>query len=401
MIAMLPSQPAEAKGPLDPKAPGPNKAVAGQLPGATPALPPDFASWVDKALAGLPGADAFAKQEKEKSSVKSTSADKDNKDHNPSTPNDGAAIGVEPPPPLPPLPLPKFSGRAGAAPSHSTVAGLSDNAQSQSRLAAMPANEKRASQPASSLKPAPTETPAKTAAESAAKAGAEMNGMTVAPNAERMKFAAEQNKIAGSAPPKTPPVSSISSAATLKADSPTAKIRLPIDFSAKDNSAEQLSLTAPKAAAISTPVAVTAVAAVQAPSQVDRVERMITREAVSFKSSGADEVGVSLKIDAHTQLFLQLSYRDGQTQAVLRCEKGDVPALSAHFGQLQESLARQNIQLQSSNNGSDLGRQGSSGRPSQDSSPKQEAPVKDDAKLTSSPKPKTKTVSRQGWETWA
>jgi hypothetical protein len=401
MIALLPSRAGDAQEAPDPKTPGQHKPVLGKQPGAPPARVPDFASWVDKALAELPDTSARAKSAKEKSTVKPSSNDKDDKANNPSASDAASVLGVEAPPPPPPLPLPKLGGHSAPVPHHAALGIVSEKAETHVNTATASATGKPTDPSGASVKPPAADSPTKLTAESAARAGAGTNGTTVAPNGERMKFVAEQNKIAGMAPQKLPPVTSVSSAAAIKTDAPSAKIRLPIDFSARDNAPEQLSLTSAKATALNAPASVAASASVQAPSQVDRVEQLITREAISFKSSGANEVGVSLKIDAHTQLFLQLSYRDGQTQAVLRCEKGDAPALSAHFGQLQESLARQNIQLQSSNSGFDLGRQGSSGRPWQDPAQRQDSPVKVEAKSTSSNKTNAKPVSRQGWETWA
>src|SRR5581483_6336806 len=143
--------------------------------------------------------------------------------------------------------------------------------------------------------------------------------------------------------------------------------------------------------------------------QVDRLEQLITREAVSFRKAGADEIGVNLKIDANTELFLQFSYRDGQTLALLRCEKGDLSALTSHFGQLQESLARQNINLQSSTAGGEFRRQNTPTRDPQQDAQNAPAPmpapqIRQSAKTASiaaASAPKTKKPSRHGFESWA
>jgi len=42
---------------------------------------------------------------------------------------------------------------------------------------------------------------------------------------------------------------------------------------------------------------------------------------------------------------LQLTNHNGQIEAAVRCEKGGAAALDSHWGELQESLARQNVQL--------------------------------------------------------
>jgi len=399
MIAMLPAMPGDSKDLLDPKTPGQTKTLPNLPSGSNTAALPDFASWVTKALAGLPETGDHAKSTKDKSDAKSTTSDKIDKSSDLLTPDAATNVGAEPPPLSTPAPPPKLGGHSTTALHHTLGDATSKRADTQSEASAPATNGKDSAPARIAIKPPLPEIAPKSLFETAGKAGAKTDGMAVAQSEEPMKFTAEQNKIAGQATQKLPPVAPISSAAAVKADSATAKIRLPIEFSNRDNAVEQLALNSAKAA--STPATVSAVSAVHAPSAVDRVEQMVTREAISFKRSGADEIGVSLKIDAHTQLFLQLSYRDGQTQALLRCEKGDLPALSAHFGQLQESLARQNIQLQSSNNASDLGRQGSSGKSRQDSAPFEESLVKNENKSAASTKPKTKPVSRRGWESWA
>jgi hypothetical protein len=79
--------------------------------------------------------------------------------------------------------------------------------------------------------------------------------------------------------------------------------------------------------------------------QAERVFRMVSQEVVMIKQSGASSLAVSLKVDAHTELFLQLTDHDGQMQAAIRIERGNAAGLAEHWGQLQESLGRQNVQL--------------------------------------------------------
>ena len=72
---------------------------------------------------------------------------------------------------------------------------------------------------------------------------------------------------------------------------------------------------------------------------------MISREVTMVRQSGAQALAVTLKVDAHTSLFLQLTNHNGQIEASVRCEKGSAAGLDTHWGELQESLARQNVQL--------------------------------------------------------
>ena len=80
-------------------------------------------------------------------------------------------------------------------------------------------------------------------------------------------------------------------------------------------------------------------------AQVDRIGRLVSQEVISIRQSGANVLAVSLKVDQHTELFLQLTNHNGQIQASVRCERGNAAGLDSHWGQLQESLARQNVQL--------------------------------------------------------
>lgn len=107
-------------------------------------------------------------------------------------------------------------------------------------------------------------------------------------------------------------------------------------------------------AAIELPTVLSATAAVEhhatslhesSPATVtEKIAQLVTTEATMVRRSGAI-LSVVLRPDANTELFVQLARRDGQLEATVRCERGDTTALGAHWGQLQESLARQNVRL--------------------------------------------------------
>ena len=80
-------------------------------------------------------------------------------------------------------------------------------------------------------------------------------------------------------------------------------------------------------------------------AQALRVAHLFNQEVVMIRQSGANSLAVSLKLDPHTELFLQLTNHDGQIQASIRCERGNLAGLGGHWGELRESLARQNVQL--------------------------------------------------------
>jgi hypothetical protein len=150
------------------------------------------------------------------------------------------------------------------------------------------------------------------------------------------------------------------------------------------------------------------------PARIEQIQGVINREVVTIRQSGADTMAVAVKVDSHTDLLLQLTSRDGQIQAAVRCERGDAGVLGVHWSQLQESLAKQNIHLMpledrtglplsSAANDSALD---SNGRKSQGNgqtgggddeailrNPREAAPAVD--------KTKSRKSSSKGWESWA
>ena len=155
-------------------------------------------------------------------------------------------------------------------------------------------------------------------------------------------------------------------------------------------------------------------------SQVERVAHLIGQEVLMVRQSGANALAVSLKVDTHTELFLQLTNHDGQVQASLRCERGSIDHLGEHWTELQQSLARQNVQLMPLEDKTSIRgavavtpASGSvASRPFDQSSQNRQQPqLRDPQGETLAPhvsapgrvsgKTKTNNRSRQGWETWA
>ena len=153
---------------------------------------------------------------------------------------------------------------------------------------------------------------------------------------------------------------------------------------------------------------------------VERINKLVGREVVLFRQHSSDSMAVVLRPDAHTELFLHLSRRDGQIEASVRCERGDFYQLNALWSQLQEALAHQKVRLnpllESSGHPafqhSDCSQ--SSGR--DDESPRQSRPENDfmdEWPAPASPEQAPAQVrsrresghrlstSRPGWETWA
>jgi hypothetical protein len=175
------------------------------------------------------------------------------------------------------------------------------------------------------------------------------SGTGVATNGQSMKFVGQMNEIAGSAVQELPPGSPLLFSTGADVSAQAAKSVLPVDFSSSKDASFQWLAT--DAGAKASPSATTTMGnaggtnatAVATPAPL---ERMIAREVTMVRQSGAQSLAVTLKVDAHTSLFLQLTNHNGQIEASVRCDKGDAGALGGHWGQLQESLARQNVQLQ-------------------------------------------------------
>ena len=128
---------------------------------------------------------------------------------------------------------------------------------------------------------------------------------------------------------------------------PAPKLRSAADFSDPREFPTQwlIADTAAKGAAAPTLTTNVAGGGVPSTGRIEQVERMITREVVMVRHFGAQALSVSLKVDARTSLFLQLTNHSGGIEASVRCEQGDARALGEHWGQLQDSLARQNVHL--------------------------------------------------------
>jgi hypothetical protein len=236
-----------------------------------------------------------------------------------------------------------------------------------------------------------------------------------------MKSASQENEIAGSAAKKLPPDRQTAPGTTgADAATPAAKVRVPADLSdPKETTAQWMIMGATaKGAAAPTLTANVAEAGAPASGRSEQVERLISREVVMVRQSGAEALAVSLKVDSRTSLFLQLTNHHGQIEASVRCESGDAGALGAHWKQLQESLARQNVQLlplqdkpYSARPSSDVSVATSGnfqdGAPARQQSPRPPAPEPEKSSggvpsaVASPGKSNPKAPRHTGWETWA
>jgi len=154
---------------------------------------------------------------------------------------------------------------------------------------------------------------------------------------------------------------------------------------------------------------------------VERISRLVLAEVALIKQHSSDSLAVVLRPDAETELFVHLTQRNGQIEATVRCERGDLQHLGALWGQLQESLAQQKVRLapleqppsHHSNFHPPTGSDANGGH----GSPRQSPPDKQSMDDWPAPAPSSTdsahvrgrggsrhrrlTTSRPGWETWA
>lgn len=162
--------------------------------------------------------------------------------------------------------------------------------------------------------------------------------------------------------------------------------------------------------------------AIDGTGTVERIASLMVRESALVKKHGSDSMAVVLRPDAETELFVHLSQRNGQIEATVRCERGDVQHLGALWSQLQESLAQHKVRLaplqdapsgqtnfnQSPGSGMSGGQNGTreETRPEKQFMDERSAPA---ASQTTAPhvrgpggsRGRRITTSRPGWETWA
>ncbi len=218
----------------------------------------------------------------------------------------------------------------------------------------------------------------------------------------------ERTEIAGKTEQKLPmtAVSAVKSADT-GGPSPDGGAQAHLSFSWHEEPSEQLAIIdlSAKISPLLAPVAATSVEAparVASPVPMERLEQMISGEVMTIRQTGAQTLGVALKLDSNTQLFLQLTTNNGSVQASVRCDRGQFAPEDSQWAQLQQSLARQNVELLPMTGGSNLNFQQPSGQ-----HPRHPASREDWASGDAAPQPaqerkqKGQNRSRKNWESWA
>jgi hypothetical protein len=217
-----------------------------------------------------------------------------------------------------------------------------------------------------------------------------------------MNYTSQRNEIAGQAEQKLPPPAVSALTGADAGDAPSnSGAKMPLSFSWHETPAQQFPILdiPTKAASPLAHPAETPANATAPPAPLDRLERIISTEAATLRQTGAQTLGVSLKVDANTRLYLELTARDGQVRAAVRCEHGSFSADDAQWAQLRQSLALRNVQLLP------LGGSGSLDLPPP--SDPQERPfssLRDGWPAAGAAAPrqqKERHRSRRNWESWA
>ena len=235
-----------------------------------------------------------------------------------------------------------------------------------------------------------------------------------------MKFGTEKNEIAGPTAQKVPTASLKDDLSTKSANDSTVGFDSDHSGHKQDSIDSALVMNWPVKASEGNVDAGKGTGAAQSvdhsATQAERVGHLVNQQVVMIRQSGANNLAVSLKLDPHTELSLQLTNHNGQIEASVRWERGAVAGLENHWKDLQESLARQNVQLlplenrasprtpasNSDTASASLFNQSSQNPQRHSRDERRDLPPAATVKtVPETNKATTRTASRQGWESWA
>jgi hypothetical protein len=149
---------------------------------------------------------------------------------------------------------------------------------------------------------------------------------------------------------------------------------------------------------------------------MERIEALLSREAIFLRRTGAQSLAVVLRPDSDTELWVQFNQNAGHLEATVRCDRGDMGSMAAHWSQLQEALAAHEIRLlpiPTSTAQSETSWSASRHGFSEDRNPQQDPHAPERHSETrhnrNTPSPDSHTreetparrVSRNRWESWA
>ena len=234
-------------------------------------------------------------------------------------------------------------------------------------------------------------------------------GTPAANTSQRMSLNAERNEIAGRTEQKLPP-DAVSAVASVDTGGPSSDggAKSTLSFAWHDTPPEPLMITdlSAKVGEATSPLLTTtadAPASSSSATSLQRLESMIAHESLIIRQTGAQTLGVSLKLDSNTQLYLQLTNHNGSVQASVRCERGSFAPEDAQWAQLQQALAKQNVTLQPMSAGANLNfKQPSDERSRQQPPGREELALPGTAVPPAQPrKQKEQKRPSRNWESWA
>lgn len=79
--------------------------------------------------------------------------------------------------------------------------------------------------------------------------------------------------------------------------------------------------------------------------RLNRIEALLSQEAIQVRGGRAQSVQVVLRPDRETELIVQFTQQGGQLEAAVRCERGDLLGLNTHWNQLRHALAEHHVRL--------------------------------------------------------
>ena len=78
---------------------------------------------------------------------------------------------------------------------------------------------------------------------------------------------------------------------------------------------------------------------------LEQIKEPLLREALRFRQTTSGSMTVIVCLDEGAELLVHFAQRDGEVEAIARCDSADAPRLGALWPRLQEALAPRRIRL--------------------------------------------------------
>lgn len=164
------------------------------------------------------------------------------------------------------------------------------------------------------------------------------HGTTDAPRQEIMRPEAKMNQAPSGNEQSLPPVAPVEQPSSPGPDLPSRETPAPVMAGAPEAPPSPRTGVAHSESSTATPV-------ISATERVEAISEMVLHQTVELKRLRADSMEVVLRPDHETEIHLQVTQEKGLILVSARCEKGDWESLSAHWGELQQSLGAQGVQV--------------------------------------------------------